>query len=274
MYESLKGKRVLVTGAGTGIGRGVALGFAKAGAHVAVHYSSSETGARETVELIEQQVPGAVVRTFRADFREVEPVENLAAEVTAFLGGVDVLVNNAAVTMNKPFGTVDAELFDTVYHVNVRAPFLLTQALLPELEKSRGVVVNIGSIHAFEGFQEHSVYAGTRGAIVSFTRELAVELAPRGIRVNSVAPGSTVVERQYRIPGFDPESAGREIPCGFMALPEDIANVVLFLAAPESRYIVGQTIIADGGTTAWMPFGEGFRNPPSFSFGTDCVKKN
>lgn len=271
MKNHLNGKRVLVTGSGTGIGRGIAIGFAKAGAVVAVHYSSSSSGAEETVKAI--RAAGGKATSFKADFGQVKSLKAMTREVIVFLGGLDVLVNNAGITMNKPFGEVSIEQFDTLYNVNVKAPFFLTQELLPELEKSRGVVVNITSIHAFEGYQEHSVYAGTRGAIVSFTRELAIELAPRGIRVNAIAPGTVEVENYYKsIPGFNPEAAGQGIPSGFIGQPEDIANATMFLASPESRYIVGQTLIVDGGTTSWMPFGDGFRKPFDACFGKGYVK--
>jgi NAD(P)-dependent dehydrogenase (short-subunit alcohol dehydrogenase family) len=196
--------------------------------------------------------------------------------VTAFLGGLDVLVNNAGITMNRPFGKVTMEQFDQLYHVNVRAPFFLTQALLADLEHSRGVVINISSIHAYEGYTEHSVYAGTRGAIVSFTRQLAIELAPRGIRVNAIAPGAVPVPNHFKsTPDVDVEQSikesGKGIPCGFAGTPDDIANVALFLASDAARYIVGQTLIVDGGTTSWMPFGEQFKQPMTTQFGLGYV---
>ena len=183
----MQGKRVLITGAGTGIGRGIALELARRGCRVAVHYSHSAAGAEATVAEIAAQ--GGEARSFAADFRHVDQVQGLAAPVLDYLGGLDVLVNNAGITANVPFDRVTPEQFDTLYGVNIRAMFFLTQALVPALEKSRGCVVNITSIHAYEGMREHTVYAGTKGAIVSFTRTLAVELAPRGIRVNGCAPG-------------------------------------------------------------------------------------
>ncbi len=267
-------KRVLVTGAGTGIGSGIALAFARQGAAVAVHYSHSAEGAEAIVrEII---ACGGKAAAFMADFGEVAHLQRMAVEVVAFLGGLDVLVNNAGITMNRPFEKVTVEQFDQLYHVNVRAPFFLTQALLPDLEKSRGVVINISSIHAYEGYTEHSVYAGTRGAIVSFTRQLAIELAPRGVRVNAVAPGAVPVPNHFKsTPGVDVEQSiqdtGRSIPCGFAGTPDDIAQVALFLASDAARYIVGQTLIVDGGTTSWMPFGEQFKQPMAAQFGLGYV---
>ena len=178
----------------------------------------------------------------------------LGRQARAFLGGLDVLVNNAGITMNKPFARVKAHEFDLLYHVNIRAQFFLTQAVLGALRKSRGAIVNITSIHAFQGFPQHSVYAGTKGAIVAYTRELAIELAPAGIRVNAIAPGSVVVKNYYKsIPGYDPAAHGKLIPAGFVGEPRDIARAVVFLSSGDARFILGQTLIVDGGTTAWMP---------------------
>jgi glucose 1-dehydrogenase/3-oxoacyl-[acyl-carrier protein] reductase len=185
---------------------------------------------------------------------------------------LDGLVNNAGITMNMPFERVTPEQFDTLYNVNVRAPFFLTQTALPALIESRGAVVNIASIHAFQGYPEHSVYAGTKGAIVAMTRELAVELALKGVRVNAIAPGSIVVEGYYKAnPDFDPEAAGRLIPCGFIGQPEDVAHAAAFLLSEEARFLVGQTLILDGGTTAWMPFSDAFRQPNTAQFGKGYV---
>ena len=269
--NEIKGKRVLVTGAGTGIGRGIALEFARQGAAVALHYSHSEDGANETV----QKVCGAGGRAaaFQADFSRVEPVRSLARQAVEFLGGLDVLVNNAGITMNRPIEKTTEEQFDIIYAVNVRAPYFLCQALVPELEKTGGVIVNVSSIHAYEGYTEHSAYAGTRGAMVSFTRQLAIELAPRGVRVVGIAPGAVLVENQYKIAGgcIDERAAGRNIPAGFIAKPPDIAAVAVFLASAGARYVVGQTLVVDGGTTAWMPFGEQFRQPMTVQFGKGYV---
>jgi glucose 1-dehydrogenase len=255
----MKGQRVLVTGAGTGIGRGIALAFARAGASVALHCSHSARGAEEAVKEIRRAKGTAAA--FAADFRSRGEVRALARRAVEFLGGIDVLVNSAGITLTLPFEDVTDEQFDVLYGVNVAAPFFLTQTLLPALRASKAAaVVNITSIHAFEGYPEHSVYAGTRGAIVSFTRELAIELAPLGIRVNAIAPGSTDVESHRAIaPDADRAAAGRGIPAGFLGEPRDIGAVAVFLASEAARYIVGQTIVVDGGTTSWMPFGEQFR---------------
>lgn len=267
----MQGKRVLVTGSGTGIGRGVALEFAREGADVVFHYAHSSQGALSGVEAARQL--GVHAAAFQADFSRVDEVQQLARQATEFLDGLDVLINNAGITLNMPFEKVTVEQFDTLYHVNVRALFFVIQACLPALlAGGKGVIVNTSSIHALQSMQEHSVYAGTKGAIISFTRQLAVELAPRGIRMNCVVPGAITVENHYRVMrDYDPAAFARTIPAGMMGEPWDVARAVIFLASDESRFILGQTLIVDGGTTAWMPFSEDFKKPLDASFGLGYV---
>lgn len=251
------GARVLVTGAGTGIGRGIALAFGHAGAAVALHYSHSRDGAAAAVAEI--RAANGMAEAFGADFDNVEAVQRLGREAVEYLGGIDILVNNAGITDFRPIAETTPTQFDRLYHVNVRAPYFLTQAVLPAMRaQGKGIIINISSVHAFAGTQEHTVYAGTRGAIVAFTRTLAIELAHEGIRVAGVAPGGVVVENYPALyQNFNREATDRSIPVGFVAVPDDIARAVLFLASDDARYVLGQTLVVDGGTTAWMAFGEG-----------------
>jgi len=268
----MQNKRVLVTGAGTGIGRGVALEFAREGAAVALHCGQEWAGAASAVEEIVSR--GGKAKAFEGDFREIAPVRQLAEEAKAFLGGVDVLVNNAGITFNAPFEEVTPEQFDTLYHVNIRAQFFLTQALLSALvETGKGAVINIGSVHAFGGMTEHSIYAGTKGAIVAYTRELSLELIQRGVRVNAIAPGWVFTENHRQVLGesFDVVEAGRSLPAGFIGEPRDIGRLAVFLASDESRYIIGQTVICDGGQTAILPLTGDFRGRRKERWGRNYV---
>lgn len=256
----LSGKRVVVTGAGTGIGRGVAIECARSGAKVVVHYSHSVTEADTTVQAIADI--GGDAKAIGADFNDLAAVERLAKEATAYLGGADLLINNAGITFNVPFDRITPQQFDTLYNVNVRGGFFLAQKLLANLRESRGSIVNITSIHAFEGMREHSAYAATKGAIVAYTRSLAIELAPLGIRVNAIAPGCVPVANYEKAVGkYDVVEIGKNIPAGYVGTPEDIGKAVIFLASDDGRFIVGQTLVIDGGTTSWMPFGEQFKAP-------------
>ena len=270
--QRMKGKRVLVTGSGTGIGRGVALEFCREGADVVFHYSGSRDGAVSAVEQAKKE-GAAKVTAIHADFRSAEGPAQLVEKAVEFLGGLDILVNNAGITLNRPFLQVTQEQFDTVFNVNIKAMYFACQAAARVmLKQGAGVIVNTSSIHALEGYPEHTVYASTKGAINAFTRVLAIELAPHNVRVNAVVPGSVVVEAYYKMDAsYDPKESGKNIPAGFVGEPIDIAKAVLFLASEDSRYIFGQALVVDGGTTSWMPFGDGYRHPMSWQFGKDYV---
>lgn len=271
MAKRMEGRRVLVTGAGTGIGHGVAKAFIQEGARVAVHYSHSAQGANELVARAHKQ--GAKAEAFQADFTDADAVKTLAQRACSFLGGIDVLVNNAGVTLNIPFEEVQVEQFDTVYGVNIRAMFFLTQSCLaPMIESGGGAVINLSSLHAFSGMRTYTAYAGTKGAIVSFTRTLAIELAPRGVRVNCIAPGAIEVENHYKAdPSYDPQAKGGMIPAGFEGTPMDIAEVTLFLASDASRYMVGQTLVVDGGSSSFFSFSDDFKKSSDVRYGKGYI---
>jgi NAD(P)-dependent dehydrogenase (short-subunit alcohol dehydrogenase family) len=269
---TLAGKKALVTGSGTGIGREIALEFARQGAEVALHYAHSDAGARSAVEEIVTM--GRRARMFKADFDDVEDVKRLGDSAIEFLGGMDCLVNNSGITFNKPFLHVTPEQFDRMYHVNIRAQFFLTQKAVEQMEKNGGgAVCNVTSIHGVSGAPEHSVYAGTKGAIIAYTRSLGVELAHRNIRVNAIAPGWITVENYATaLPGYNTEDAKKaawqRVPAGHYGLPIDIAKLAVFLCSENAGFIVGQTIVADGGTTSLMSLVSDFRNPSNARFGT------
>jgi 3-oxoacyl-[acyl-carrier protein] reductase len=264
----MKGKKVLVTGAGTGIGRGVALEFARAGADVILHYSASAEGAESAVQMITSW--GRRAKAVGGDFCKIDAVKETARLALEFLGGIDVLVNNAGITANAPFEEVTPDVFDTLIQVNLRAQFFLTQSVVPVMaEQGKGVVINLTSIHAYTALTEHAVYAATKAAITAYTRVAALELIQKGIRMNAIAPGWILVENHRTTlgEGFDFEAAGRGIPAGFIGTPDDIASLAIYLASEESRYIVGQTIICDGGQTLIMPQTGDFRGRRSEKWG-------
>ena len=274
--QKMKGKNVIVTGSGTGIGKEIALEFARSGANVVFHYGHSADGAKGGVE--EAKKLGVKSTSIRADFSKLDDVLKLAEEAIAFLGHVDILVNNAGITFNKPFLNVEPEQFKKMYDVNIGAQFFLTQTIVRnmiELDKG-GAVCNITSIHGVSGAPEHSVYAGTKGAIIAYTRALAVELAHKGIRVNAIAPGCVPVENYKEdFPDYDAkefENIVKDmIPVGRSGKPIEIAKLAIFLCSDEAEFIIGQTIIADGGTTSLMSLISDFRNESSAHFGANYL---
>ena len=273
--KKMEGKRVIVTGSGTGIGREIALEFAREGANVAFHYSHSADGAKSGVK--QACDLGVKAKAFQADFNQFDDVLKLAEQAIDFLGGIDILLNNAGITFNKPFLKVEKEQFIKLFNVNIRAQFFLTQQAIEEmLTHGGGAVCNITSIHGVIGAPEHTVYAATKGAIIAYTRALAVELAHKGIRINAIAPGWVTVENYYKaIPGFDEEKANEDaknkVPVGRAGRPIDIARLAVFLCSEEAEFIVGQTIISDGGTTSLMSLISDFRHESTARFGTGYV---
>jgi 3-oxoacyl-[acyl-carrier protein] reductase len=271
----LKNKGVLVTGSGTGIGREVALEFARSGANVAFHYSSSPDGAKSGVA--EAEKLGVKAKAFQANFSSLDDVLRLADQSAEFLGRVDILVNNSGITLNKPFLKVDPATFQKIYDVNIRAGYFLSQKVVPAMTAAGGgAICNITSIHGISGAPEHSVYAGTKGAIIAQTRSLSVELAHKGIRVNAIAPGWITVDNYTKaLPGFNLEDAKKaaydKVPAGRYGNPIDVARLAVFLCSDEASFIIGQTIVIDGGTTALMSLISDFRTESDARFGQNYI---
>jgi NAD(P)-dependent dehydrogenase (short-subunit alcohol dehydrogenase family) len=251
----LQGKRALVTGSGTGLGKEIALEFAREGADVVLHYSKSAKGAHATVEEIKAM--GRRANVFQADLSQVEACFSLVDSAVEFLGGIDILMNNAGITLSGPFLEATPEQFDLLFGVNVRAEFFCAQRAAQTMVKqeNKGVIINMCSVHGFGGVLLHSIYDATKGAIRGLTNEIAVELAPLGIRVNGIAPGWVAVESHYmQIPNFDPENLGWMIPCGRLGVPSDISRACVFLASDDSKWMYGTMMLVDGGTTAKLAF--------------------
>ena len=247
----LRGRRALVTGAGMGIGQGCALALAREGAAVAVHYAHSASGAEETARQIAGM--GGTAVTIGGDLARVAEARRVVDEAVAALGGLDILINNSGVTRALDFADTTETIYDEVFDINMKGMFFASQQALPHLAASgRGAILNMTSVHGFAGFPRHAAYAATKGAIIAFTRELAIELAPRKVRVNAIGPGLIEVPRYFDIPGYRTEQGDRMVPWGRVGTPADIGEAAVFLVSDAAEFITGQTLYVDGGTTARM----------------------
>jgi NAD(P)-dependent dehydrogenase (short-subunit alcohol dehydrogenase family) len=251
---TLRNKTALVTGASRGIGRAIAVALADAGAHVLVHYSRSAQEAESLVAAI--QTKGGRANAISADLAAPDGAALLAQQVRSTVGDrLDVLVSNAGISKAALIGDYTVEDFDSLFAVNVRSPFFLVQQLLPVLRDGSNIIVISSAVARTvvgkPGLENPSIlaYASTKAALEPLVKNWAAILGARGIRVNAVAPG--IIDTDMS--NFTKTAAGREVTLGMQALkrigkPEDIADVVAFLASDGARWITGASIPVDGGS--------------------------
>ncbi|MBD9477908.1 SDR family oxidoreductase [Pseudoxanthomonas sp. PXM02] len=242
--SELAGKRALVTGASRGIGAAIALALAEKGADVAITYAGSADRAADVVSAIEAKGRKAVA--LQADSGDPDAIKRSVAEAVGVLGGLDILVNNAAVALYNLIADISADEIDTMLRINVRGPILAAQAAIPHLQAG-GRIITIGSAGADRIVGEPgSVYYMTKSAMQSFTRGLARELGPRDITVNLVQPGSTNTESNPANGEFADFQRALS-PLGRFGEPTDVAAAVAFFASPAARHITGAILNVDGG---------------------------
>ncbi|CAN5601724.1 SDR family NAD(P)-dependent oxidoreductase [soil metagenome] len=249
MDFGVNGQVAIVTGGASGIGRGVSEAFASSGAKVVLTYFESEAGANETVAGIE--AAGGEARAIKADLTKPEDAQRVVAETVAKFGRVDIVVANSGGLLKRS-ALVDTslEFWNEVFAVNVTSTFLICQAAIPELIKAGGgSIVTMGSMAAHDGGGANAVhYAASKGAILTFTKALAKQVAPDNIRVNSVAPG--LIGTQFHDEFNTPEGRASVVsrtPIQREGTPEDVAASILFLASPRASFITGETIQINGG---------------------------
>jgi NAD(P)-dependent dehydrogenase (short-subunit alcohol dehydrogenase family) len=244
MNLPLEGRTALVTGASRGIGAATATALDRAGARVALVARS-----RDDLGLVAGGLEHDPV-VLAADLSEAAAGPSVAHEAEAALGRVDILVNNAAAAARLAIVDTDAGLIDQLLAVNVRAPLLLVAALVPGMiERRRGSIINLSSVSGRTGTPRRAAYAASKGALDAATRSLAVELGPLGIRVNSVAPGvvdTALWASNKKVEGVV-EAVEQLTPLRRWANPDDVADVIVFLATDGARFVTGETISVDGG---------------------------
>lgn len=240
----LDSKTVLITGADSGIGKAVALLFAEEGADIAIIYHSDEKNAREAKSEIENL--GKKCSVFKGDINDYECCEEVTSKVISEFGKIDILVNNAGIQFpSKNIEELEEENIRTTFNTNIIGMILLTKVVFPYM-KEGSAIINTTSAAAYQGHPELLDYSATKGAIVSFTRSLALQAKPKGIRVNAVAPGPVTTPLTKET--FDEEKEDKnKPPFERNATPEEIATSFLFLASKEAAQFTGQVFHPNGG---------------------------
>ncbi|MEO0087774.1 MAG: 3-oxoacyl-ACP reductase family protein [candidate division WOR-3 bacterium] len=248
MFE-LTGKKALVTGASRGIGRGIALALAKQGAEVAVNYRSKAGEAERVVEEIKRI--GRESFAVQADVSNKSEVERMFAEIKNRWGKLDILVNNAGIVEFVSFEEMTEEQWDKVLDTNLKGQFLCAQQAVKLMGRG-GKIINIASIASGGvgiGFHQIAHYTASKGGVVALTENLALDLGPKGINVNAIAPGVIETDMTKGLTADEKTKSGllARIPKGRFGKPEDIGAVAVFLASDEADYITGTVIYVDGG---------------------------
>ncbi|WP_219835077.1 SDR family oxidoreductase [Paenibacillus sp. R14(2021)] len=245
MGNNFTGKVALVTGASRGMGRKIAEQLAEAGAKVVVNYASSPDKAEEVVSGIKQRGGEAVA--IQADVSKLAEIEYLFRQTLDAYGGLDILVNNAGIMITKPIVNMTEDDFDRQFNINVKGTYFAIQQAALHMNPN-GRIINFSTSVVGAMFPTYSVYAGTKGAVEQFSRQLAKEFGPKGITINTIAPGPintelfTIGKSEEQLKAMSGMNA-----FGRLGEPDDISRIVLFLASEDSQWVTGQTLRANGG---------------------------
>ena len=244
----LSSRTALITGGSRGIGRATADVLARAGARVAINYLRDERAANAAVREI--RAAGGEAMALAGDVSEADQARQLVRDVVAAWGRLDIVVNNAGIWDEDVAGRGDLAVWDRTYAINQRGAFLVTDAAVPHLERHGGSIVFVSSTAGQRGEARHSAYAASKGALISYTKSLAAELGPRGIRVNAVAPGWVETDMAAPVLANAAERSAieRTIPIGRIASPADVAGPILFLVSDLARHIQGEILNVNGGS--------------------------
>lgn len=244
--QMLHGQVAIVTGGARGIGKATCLALAKAGAKVVINYNSSDKNAQELVNTI--TADGGEAITVKGDISQSSTADKLVAETIKHFGKIDILINNAGINRDNLMIRMKEEDWDEVINTNLKGVFLATKAVLkPMLKQRAGRIINVTSVIGIAGNIGQVNYSAAKAGLIGFTRSIAKEVAGRNILVNAVAPGYIGTDMTEKLPEDVKEAVLQNIPLGRIGLPEEIAQVILFLTSPGASYITGQTIIVDGG---------------------------
>lgn len=266
LLKPLKNQKALVTGANSGIGEACALALGSAGADVAINYVSRPDEAERVAKIIRQGGTRSI--TFQADVSQEDRVQAMFAEMLKEFGTIDILVNNAGLQRDSCFQDMTLEQWNTVIAINLTGQFLcareavrefLRRGVVPEVSTAAGKIICMSSVHEVIPWGGHVNYAASKGGVMQLMKSMAQELAPKKIRVNSIAPGAvkTPINRAaWETPAAEAELL-KLIPDGRAGVPEDIARAAVWLASDASDYVTGTTLFVDGGMTLYPGFATG-----------------
>ena len=243
---TLQGQIALITGGSRGIGRATALLFAAEGADIAFCHLDDGAKAEETAAEIRALGRRTVHRS--VDVADIAATKLFAGDVARDFGAIDILFNNAGINIRKPFESYTEEDFDRIVSVHLKGMFFMAQAVYPAMiARGRGCIINVASQRALKGAVNSSIYSAAKAGIIGFTRALSWEAAPKGVRVNAIAPGPIVTDLTATMEPADRQSFIDALPVGRFGQPEEIAATALLLAGPQGGFYVGATLSPNGG---------------------------